>query len=200
MRNLVSATLAAAAVMYIVSSAFWISPLPYQFLERVPDDSSASDALLESFPRPGVYMLPDLGEKPNQLPDLYDTGPIATIFIEPQGRPMMSLLRHTAGALNFLAIGLFLSFSLRETITSLTRVRQQLGVPILIGIAAALACDTTGPIWFYQDMRWHLVLGFYHFLMWCCASWTIVAILGKRESFLIKIRHYLQSSFINSRS
>jgi len=195
MRTFACAIITAAALMYITSVAFWISQWPYLVLSRVSDDASANDALREYFPKAGIYMLPDIREKTEELPQLYEQGPIATIFIQPQGSPILSWRRHVGGIFHFLLLGSFLTVFLNGIQSSITRVRHQVGLPAVAGIAAVLLCDTTGALWFYQDATWHLVNGLYHWTTWFLGSLTIIAFLKGPDSFLFRTFTYLQTSF-----
>lgn len=161
MRKLALGSFGAALAMFLWGVAFWMCPLPYRSLQRLPDTSDAGEALLAHFPKSGTYMIPGRDELPERRKDLHERGPIGMLHLQRRGQPVLGIV-HLQGFLHLGLSGLLIAWLVRLAEASLSTFRSQVKFALLTGITCAVFADATQPVWFLHPGLWHAVLGVYH--------------------------------------
>jgi hypothetical protein len=114
MLRLIIGAFAVTLVSWIWSVGFYVlSPIPYWTMSRTLDDREAAAALLEQFPESGTYILPGRFSSKEVRSELRANGPVATVYIQREGRPQSSPLKTALGTLQGLIIGLSLGVAMR---------------------------------------------------------------------------------------
>src|SRR5439155_15231765 len=90
MKRFMIGSLVATIVMYVWGAVFWMSPQPYQVLQRTANDAAIGKLLRDNFPESGTYLVPGQYNDKQTLPALFKAGPIATIHLQREGAEMMS--------------------------------------------------------------------------------------------------------------
>jgi hypothetical protein len=113
MLRLFTGALAVTVVSWIWSAGFYVlSPIPYWTMSRTLDDRAAAAALLEHFPESGTYILPGRFSSPEVRREMRVTGPVATVYLQREGRPASSPLKTVLGTVQGLVIGLTLGVAM----------------------------------------------------------------------------------------
>ncbi len=165
MKRIVFSALLASIVLFLWGFIYW-SVLPTRDVFRAWKDSNAvAETLLEEVPAAGVYALPDPHLMTNDL-DAYSSaherGPVAMIFVHPQGRPAMPPTVFFFGWLQMFIACLGLAWLLDRAVASLHSFGAR-WVFVCVAVEAAIFLIAVGtPIWWNHPWGFHLVnIGFY---------------------------------------
>lgn len=170
MKKLIVGSLLAAVALFIWGAIYWTNPLTYSFLERAPDETAAAKALLEIFPNSGTYLLPHPGNSPEMVNKLSLSGPIATVYIERQGRPAMEPSVFVFGFLHGFVTVLLIGILLKLACPALVTYGSRLRFVFLAGLTMAIFAHGGEVIWWHHPWNWPLVTGVYDVSGWLVAG------------------------------
>src|SRR5690349_4712380 len=162
------AVLGASLLMLFWGAMFWVNPLPYRVLQTTPDEYAAGNALLESFPESGTYLIPGFY---NDLHDLEPLrrGPLGMVFIEHQGMPTPLRTALAQGFLLNLGSVSFLALLLWVVRRGLPRsYGWRFLLVISLGVISAIFTAGTNIIWWFHPVGWQLIS-----LIYISTSWSI---------------------------
>jgi hypothetical protein len=161
MKRFILGSVIGAVVLFIWGAIFWTNPLPYSVVPRAKDERQLGTLLREQLPISGTYLLPHPSDPPETMNQLSLDGPIATIHLVREGRPMMEprtfMVGFVHGFVVVLLIGMLMIIALPALSTYASRVR----FATLIGIASALFVHAGSVIWMHEGRPWHEVNAIY---------------------------------------
>ena len=163
MGKTIGAVLLATAAMFVFGAVFWMSPLPYNFVESTPLDGSVQQALREHFPRSGTYLVPGLSEDMERIAELHEDGPLATVHVTAEGRPVMSGSVFLWGFLHELALVAVLAGLLLVARPNLISYGRRMKFFAVIGLFAGLL-PWADVVWWYVPHGFPMIIGVYNFL------------------------------------
>lgn len=136
MLRLLTGALAVTVVSWLWSVAFYVlSPVPYWTMSRTLDDRAAAAALLAQFPESGTYILPGRFSSPEVRAELRANGPVATVYLQREGRPASSPGKILAGTLQGLVIGLTLGTAMLMLNRYTTRYWNHVAICATVALA-----------------------------------------------------------------
>jgi len=169
MKTLTLGSFLAALAMFVFGAAFWICPLPYR-VAGTPSlgDEALGRLLKDALPKDGLYLVPGVQGKPEEIQSRYRQGPVATIHyhsggVEPMSPPM--LVR--GFLLGWATTGLLaLLLRLGGNTSYWSRVLQVAAA----GAAAALYLRIGDGIWWYQPWPWLVLTAGYDLAVFTLAG------------------------------
>jgi hypothetical protein len=182
--KLVFGCVLAAIAMFVWGAVFWMSPFPVSTLARTADDVAAGKALLEHFPVSGTYFIPGHYNDPGKIAELSAAGPIATVHLLREGRPMMDPRLLVQGFLHGLMSVFLLALLLQLALPGLGSYGARVGFTLLAGLAAAIFINLGDPIWWYQSWGWHLYRALYTVSAWLVAGLVLAAFVKPSRMIL----------------
>lgn len=164
MRRIILGIALSTIVVYLWGFLYWgASAVPYSTWHETADDSAAGQALLEHFPRSGVYYLPANGNPPERRSELYESGPTGFVIIDVDGRPEFDTAIMTEGfALNGLVMGL-LALLLHLAGAATPLYRDRLKLIALVSAIAVLMVNAGDAVWWAMPWGWESAQIFYNF-------------------------------------
>jgi hypothetical protein len=109
MLRLIGGSLLVALVLWVWSTLFYVVlPLPYYTMSETADDIAAGEALKMHFPETGTYILPGRFSGDEVRSRMRAEGPVATIYIQRDGVPEVSVRQILLGTFNSIVIGLLI--------------------------------------------------------------------------------------------
>lgn len=166
MRILLGAVVAGIAV-FLWGFIFWgVSPLPYSSLSRTADDAAAGRALMTNLPQTGTYFIPSQHNAPEVQEALFAAGPVAMIFFNREGKPMMSAMQMAQGLLHSIGIALIVAIALYLLGGGAPTYAERVRLVALVGLASALMIPIGNIIWWYYPASWQLWNALYQAVAW----------------------------------
>ncbi len=171
-RVLIGAVSAGVAV-FLWGFVFWgISNLPYSSLSRTADDLSVGRALMEHLPQTGTYLIPGQHNPPEVQKTLFEAGPVAMVFFNREGKPMMSAMQMAAGLLHSIGIALVVGIGLFALGNCATTYGDRVRLVAIVGLASAFMAPIANIIWWYYPASWQLWNSLYQ-----AVAWLIMALI-----------------------
>ena len=146
----------ATLAMYVFSAAFWMSPLPYGAIQSTPLDGSVQEALSETFPDSGTYLVPGYSEDLDRVGELHEAGPLGVVHVDLQGRPMGAPSVYAAGFLHQFALVAVLAGLMSIARPSLISYGRRLKFVAVASLLMALPIFGSA-IWWYVPLPWLVV-------------------------------------------
>ncbi len=181
MRRLLTGSFLAAVAMFIFGAVYWTLPMPYSALETVENDRVAAALLAQTFPRTGLYMLPDPGlssADPETYARMHRDGPVVMAnVVHDAGEPMASSTFLAGFAHQFgtcFLIGLLLSMAA----PALTGVGSRAAFAALAGFAGAFFIDMGAVVWWRMPLGWELYALLHDTLAWAIAGLVLARFVG----------------------
>lgn len=165
-RVLIGAIVAGIAV-FLWGFVFWgVSPLPYSSLSRTADDAAAGKVLMDHFPQTGTYFIPSQHNPPEVQKALFDAGPVAMVFFNREGKPMMSAMQMVQGLLHCIGISLIVALALFLLGSVAGSYGDRVRLVALMGLASALMAPIANIVWWYFPANWQLWNALYQAVAW----------------------------------
>jgi hypothetical protein len=149
--------------MFITGFIFWGTPLSALAFSRAGDEASANlqAAMAQALTQTGtgVYIIPDPATAPGTI--LYGRGPVAQVFYNSSGFPVMDGGALIGGLILSLAVGVLIALALRFALSDfVSRVR----VSILFALAAVLWLHVGQAVFNHAPWGYILYLAFSDFV------------------------------------
>lgn len=176
MGKTILAVLLATVAMFVVGTAFWMSPVPYGFIGDTPLDGSVQASLREHFPRSGTYFVPGMGSDHERIAELHEQGPLAMVHVTAEGRPVMAGSIFLWGFLHQLAIVAVLAGLMTLARPSLISYARRLKFVAVASLLAALM-PLADVVWWYAPPGFPVVTGVYNFLAVLVAGAVLAAFI-----------------------
>ena len=170
MKRFMIGSLVATIVMYVWGAVFWMSPQPYQVLQRTANDAAIGKLLRDNFPESGTYLVPGAYNDKQTAAALFKAGPIATIHLQREGAEMMSPKVLLLGFIHQLITVLLLAALLSMALPALPRYLSRVVFITLAGIVAAFFINLGDPIWWHHPWPLHLVAALHNVVAWFLAA------------------------------
>ncbi len=179
MKNVVVGSLLAALAMFVWGFVFW-GANPLAPIGSPDDDSALREALVSSLPGPGVYFVPSFDSDDFALK--HASGPIARIFFQRDGAPVMNPVIFVFGFVHMFVITLLLSFLLAFAGAYAATYRRRVMVVGVAGLAAAIWSNGGDVVWFYSPWAHHLSVMLYDFVAFVLAGLILARFVGRVEA------------------
>ena len=165
MKNVLIAGTLAGVALFVWGALFW-AVLPTANLGFASLDADASASLgrtvQATVSEPGTYLLPDAALPFEEYQSRHLEGPVAMLFVRPEGMQAMPPSTFGKGLFHFVLVGLLAAGLLKMTSSAFTGFRQRfLFVLLCFGLAIALT-DLNGPIWWHNPPGFHAVTALFH--------------------------------------
>lgn len=173
MGRLVTGSVVAAIVMFVLGFIFYATPLMQIGQATAPVDTQlAVHEALKSLPGTGTYFIP-FDETDPAIRAAHESGPTAVVKVNMTGSPQMDPMVFAAGyvhmALTAFLIGLLL-WTLRHRVNNFV---DRAGLVILLALVAAFFTRLGEPVWYRTDWANALYVGFADFVMLAAAGLVI---------------------------
>ena len=176
------AVVLASIVMFIWGAVFWISPVPYAAVSHTNDDAAAGQALLQHFPETGAYFIPGLQNDEQSLTRLHEAGPLATIYIQRDGRPPAAGDIFLYGFVHeLIAVGL-MALLLTLALPTLGSFVKRWGFVVVAGMIGSVFTNVANMIWWYHPAGLHLYNMLYELIAWGLAGAVLAAMIRPRPA------------------
>lgn len=182
MTKLTFGTLLATVVLFFWGAIFWMSPLPYTWLEKTADDGLAGQALLSHFPRTGTYVIPGPHNPEATLQKLHEAGPLVMVHLVKEGRPMMAGSTFALGFLQELVVVMLVGGLLHLARNALTTYVARVRFVTVAGMAAAVFSELGAPIWWNHPWPLHLVSAVYAVVGWFLVGLVLAAFIRPKPA------------------
>ena len=179
MGKTILAVLLATAAMFVFGMVFWMSPLPYNYIENTALDGSVQQALREHFPRSGTYFVPGLAEDMALIEELHEQGPLAMVHVTAEGRPVMAASIFAWGFLHQLAIVAVLAGLMSLGRPNLISYTRRLKFVAVAGLLAALM-PLADVVWWYAPPGFPGITAVYNFLSVLVAGAVLAVFIKPR--------------------
>lgn len=168
MKNVVIGSLLGGLVLFIWGFLFWgLSPFAYSALSHAaPDDATAGQALMQHFPRTGTYYIPGPHNPPDQLKTLHEAGPVAFVFFNREGKPLMAPSVMITGFVHCIVLAFLVALALNSLGNALPGYGERVRLIVLVGLAASLWGPVAQIIWWYYPPAWQWWVAFEQFVAW----------------------------------
>ncbi len=147
-----------ALVFFVWGFIFWsLLPTGPMIFDKVPEEEKLAGQLKQSISQTGIYYMPDpdlMVSNPDEFVRRHEAGPVATLFIYPQGLPVMPPSVFLMGFLSMLTSTLFMGCILQKAAPVLKSYRSRLGFVMLAGLIGVVLSDLGPPIWY--NLPWSL--------------------------------------------
>ncbi len=178
MRLLVG-SLCVAVVIWLWSVLFYVLlPVPYYSMSQTNDDIAAGEALKQHFPESGTYILPGRFSGPDIRARMRSEGPVATVYIQRDGKPEISALKFIIGTFNSVVIGLLIGVSMLLLKPYTTNYWSHVAIGSSFGIAYTAYPRFADMIWSDFPPGYQLMMifsdGFSWILMVLVMAWFIL--------------------------
>lgn len=187
MKKFVLAPALAGLAMFVLGALYWMSPLPYNALTPVGDNSAAALALAQVFPTTGTYLIPGPDIKdPAVLTELYQRGPSAEVHFIKEGHAPMEAAVFIKGYLHYFVVALLLAWMIHGlTATHPLRYGAIVKLTALVGITGAVLICLTDPIWWHHPWGWPLAKAVYFVLSAVTAGLVLGRFFSSRATSTI---------------
>ncbi len=157
MKRILLGGLVAGIAVFVWGFLFWgVSGLPDSALSRTADDAAAGQALLQHFPETGSYYLPGPHNPAQQLESLHESGPLAFVYFNREGKPLMSPLLMVYGFLHGVVIGVLVGTALAMLGNALPAYGDRVKLVAVFGLASSIWMPLSDSIWWYFPLPWQL--------------------------------------------
>jgi hypothetical protein len=163
--------------MFGFGAAFWMTPLTTSFFMASLDDETAGRRLREMFPASGTYYVPSLQHPPERLSQLHEAGPVATIHIQREGRPVRDAKMLAVGFVHELISMTLAALVMGALLSVLNTYVRRCGFTVMLGVLIAWFGPISQPIWWHQPWPVHLVNAVYTVLAWLVAGLVLAAFI-----------------------
>lgn len=149
-------------VLFIWGFIYWgINPIPYESLQQSSNDEAAQQALREHFPESGTYLVPGTDHADDELAELFEAGPIATVHIIAEGGPVMDPAIMVGGfVLNLVFVALMAGFF---RMAGAKEFGDFARLSVAIGVIAVVLIDIGDMIWWRETVSWKIWAVIYNF-------------------------------------
>lgn len=168
-------------VLYIWGFIYWgISPIPYESLKQTPSDTAAQVALREHFPESGTYLVPGTDHPDDELAQLFEAGPIATVHIVAEGGPVMDPAIMIGGfVLNLVFVALLAGFFRMAGASAFGDFAR---LSVAVGVIAVVLIDVGDMIWWRETISWKIWAVIYNFTAFLIAGHLLGIFMKQQES------------------
>jgi hypothetical protein len=157
MKRILLGSLIAGAAVFVWGFLFWgVSGLPDSALSRTTDDAAAGQALLNYFPETGSYYLPGPHNDADQLKALHESGPIAFVYFNREGKPLMSPILMLYGFMHGVLIAVLVGIALGMLGNALPTYGDRVKLVALFGLGSSIWIPLSDSIWWYFPLPWQL--------------------------------------------
>lgn len=165
--------------MFITGFIFWGTPLSALALSRAGDQASANlQAAMAQALTPtgtGVYIIPDPATAQGTI--LYGRGPVAQIFYNATGFPVMDGSALIGGLILSLVVGIIIALALRFAVADFT---SRMRVTILFALAAALWLHLGQAVFNHAPWAYIVYLAFSDFVALVTAGLIAAKLMDRR--------------------
>jgi hypothetical protein len=159
-----------AIVFFMWGFIFWsLLPISSMIFDKVPEEEKLAGQLKQSISQAGTYFLPDpdlMVSNPEEFARRHEAGPVATIFIDPQGLPVMPPSVFLLGFLNMLVSTLFMGCLLQKAAPVLKSYASRLGFVMTAGFIGIVLSDLGPPIWYSFPWSLWTATAIFHITGW----------------------------------
>lgn len=155
--------------------------LPFKVVSSANDEEALVRFFQSSFPQSGTYTIPAPNDDEEEVKELLEVGPVATLHVLNQGDISLKTKITAVQIGQIFATVCLLGWLLRKVrqAPSMDSYRLRVIFVALLGIAAAIYNDLADPIWVYHPWRWTLAKGLNHI-----TSWTIAGLILGGDWFI----------------
>ncbi len=179
MKQVVLGSLLASLAMFVWGFVFW-GVNPWAPIDSPDDDAALREVLVSALRGPGVYFVPSFGS--DDFASNHVAGPIARIFYQPDGAPVMEPSIFVFHFVHIFVIALLLSFLLAFAGAYAASYRRKVMVVVVAGLAAAIWSNGGEVIWFYSPWAHHLNVMVYDFMAFLLAGLILARFVGRAEA------------------
>jgi ornithine decarboxylase len=173
MSRVLTGSVIAGIAVFLWGFVFWgMMPLAYSSLSRTADDAAAGRALAEHLPRTGTYLVPGRHNEARAQESLFEAGPVAMVFFNREGRPMMSGMQMAQGLGHSILVALVLGLALYFFGGAVAGYGERVALLGVIGLASAVTVPLANMIWWYFPAGWQLWNALYQ-----AVTWLIMALI-----------------------
>ncbi len=185
--RLLLGSLCVTLVIWIWSVLFYVVlPVPYYSMSQSTDDLAAGEALKKYFPETGTYILPGRFSGKDVRSQMRADGPVATVYIQTEGRPEVSPVKFLIGSFNSIVIGLLIGAGMLLLNRHTTNYWSHVAIASTFGIAYTAYPRFADIIWSEFPPGYQLMMifsdGFSWVLMVMVMAWFVVPRVSKTES------------------
>ncbi len=165
MKNVVVSGLVAGIALFVWGALFW-SVLPTAnagFAHLDPEASQALGTQIQAaIDAPGTYLFPDAFLDVDTYQGRHEAGPVAQLFVFPEGRPAMPPSVFVVGFLHLVTACMLAAWLLRMTSSAFRGLGHRFGFVLLLFVFGAVLTDLNGPVWWQNPWPFALVTALFH--------------------------------------
>jgi hypothetical protein len=180
MKRFVFAPALAALVLFVFGALYWMNPLPYHALNRLPDDAAVIGALDKLFPASGGYLLPGMYLDSKQQAELSAQGPIAEVHIVKHGLKMVEPTQLILGYVHEFVVCVILVMLLQVTGASSGTPGRVVKSCAWLGVLLA-AYDFLYAIWWYHSWAWQSFVALYDLIAFTLAGLVLAKFVAAKS-------------------
>ena len=165
-------SLAAAVALFVWGFVFWgILFQSAGVMLQATDEDAIQSAFTELLPESGVYFVPGrLDEDVDEFTRRHEAGPIATIFVQKEGEPVMSPSVMIIGFLHMLLSTALMALFLHHFGKGLQGIVARTGLVCAAGVIVTVFSQFSTPIWFLQPFAFYVTNAIYMIVAWAIAG------------------------------
>lgn len=168
MRRVLLGSIVAGIAVFVWGFVFWGigGSLPASSLSRTSDDAAAGQALMQHLPQTGTYLIPGQYNPEELQKSLFEAGPVAMVFYNREGKPMMSGPQMAQGLLHSTVISFVIGLALFFLGNALPGYGDRVRLVAVMGLASAVMAPIANIIWWYYPAGWQLWNMLYQAVAW----------------------------------
>lgn len=167
MSRVLIGSLIAGVAVFLWGFVFWgTMDLPYTSMSHANDDAATGKALLEHLPQTGTYFIPGQHNPAEVQKKLFESGPVALVYFNREGKPMMSGLQMAQGLAHSIAVSFVIALALFLFAAAVSGYAERVMLVAAIGVASAIMSPVANIIWWYAPAGWQLWNALYQAVAW----------------------------------
>ena len=174
MKNVLIGSFLGAIVFFLWGFIYWsILPTGPMIFGKTSDEEALAKQLKQSLPTAGTYYIPEpelMYSDEEEYSRRHQAGPVATVFIFPEGKPVMPARTFILGFLGFFASVLLMGFVLQMAAPVLKTYGSRVCLVLTAGLIGVALSDLGPPVWYW--FPWGLWVGtaIFHITGWLLVS------------------------------